>query len=704
MSTLGEAVLREVAKKGFDTDLATVEQTLLHAGIATSATTGVPVKLRIARVQFSGTKNLDVPADAADNVTADAHPKDKTEAMVNVPFAFSWNPADGVNGIGSAKNLRGKSSVMHVITWALTGRCTLQTDVRSWVRHVEVEWCLDNTRVVVAFDAEDGLPTGVVQQVKEVAGVRSFTTLGAFSTADEFASVMGALMLERLRLDPIVMWGKDQETSHAWPAYASALAVHADRLDPVVGNEPVLGSRMLQMFVGTSWAAARAQAATARRGQKFERDRASEQARVVADVAKTALTVAEDKFSQAQAHLESFADTDPDVDTILALAGIASDLAREARDLSRQLLTAQTAASQVSEQLRADELRRNSALEDALARRFFNRMTPTVCPRCAAEVTQERREAEPHDHACSLCSSDLDLHAFSDNVVIAAAVPVETRAEIVAAASEAEAERKATAEAGTAESEDDAEVADPLVALQQAAQDADVAVAELETRLAHLEDRQREAEGQAQSSRAQIESARARLQAELELARAQGSLETLRETAVPVVQVTTDETTFAIIEVADRLTGAWLKGDQDPLLVQVSAGITALARSFGSDNITAVSLKGNANMDIDKGGIKTGYSSLTDGEKLRLKLATAIALIEHGHRKGVGRHPGLLFIDSPGAEEVPVRDLETMLKAMMAIAEETSMQMFVATTHGAMLSSLLPRDSVRVASGDDYVW
>ena len=209
MSTLGEAVLREVAKKGFDTDLATVEQTLLHAGIATSATTGVPVKLRIARVQFSGTKNLDVPADAADNVTADAHPKDKTEAMVNVPFAFSWNPADGVNGIGSAKNLRGKSSVMHVITWALTGRCTLQTDVRSWVRHVEVEWCLDNTRVVVAFDAEDGLPTGVVQQVKEVAGVRSFTTLGAFSTADEFASVMGALMLERLRLDPIVMWGKD---------------------------------------------------------------------------------------------------------------------------------------------------------------------------------------------------------------------------------------------------------------------------------------------------------------------------------------------------------------------------------------------------------------------------------------------------------------------------------------------------------------
>ena len=168
--------------------------------------------------------------------------------------------------------------------------------------------------------------------------------------------------------------------------------------------------------------------------------------------------------------------------------------------------------------------------------------------------------------------------------------------------------------------------------------------------------------------------------------------------------MTTDETTFAIIEVADRLTGAWLKGDQDPLLVQVSAGITALARSFGSDNITAVSLKGNANMDIDKGGIKTGYSSLTDGEKLRLKLATAIALIEHGHRKGVGRHPGLLFIDSPGAEEVPVRDLETMLKAMMAIAEETSMQMFVATTHGAMLSSLLPRDSVRVASGDDYVW
>ena len=73
---------------------------------------------------------------------------------------------------------------------------------------------------------------------------------------------------------------------------------------------------------------------------------------------------------------------------------------------------------------------------------------------------------------------------------------------------------------------------------------------------------------------------------------------------------------------------------------------------FGMHNLSQASLKGNANLSLVKGGVATSYSKVTEGEKLRLKVATVLAMIEVAEKKGVGRHPGLLMIDSPAAQEV----------------------------------------------------
>lgn len=708
MSTLGDAVHAELIKKGLDVEPDRVEQILTDAGVATSATMGVPVQLRVRRVHVTGTKVLRAAKKADDEESESAAGAAADSASTLVPFVLDWSPADGVNGVGSESNLRGKSSVLHFMTWALTGRCPLQADVLSWVEHVEVEFGIDDVRVFVTFDVESGVPAGFTSQEMTTGGTRRQINLGSFTGDAEFESLMGALMLERLRLEPIAMWTKDQETSHAWPAYASALAVHADRLDPVVGNEGVLGTRMLQMFVGTSWAPARAQAATALNAAKFARERGNVEAKAASRVTEIAIAAAAERVTKAQDIVNTFDVAEPDIDAMLSLAAAATDRARAAQELSLQLLTARSVATQVHADLRAEQLRRNATLEDALARRFFNAMTPTVCPRCSAAVTQERRDAEGHDHECSLCSSHLDLDAFAGHVVVASDVSGETRDEMVAATVEAEAERAESATGGREDEDVDAEgddqVVDALDALQQAARDADAAVAKLETDFAGAEQNRLTAEAAVQASRDGIDRARARLQAEFELVRAQGALESLRQTRVSAVPDRVDVEQISVLEVADRLTGAWLKNDQDPLLVGVSREIAELARSFGADNITSVSLKGNANMDVYKGGAKSGYGALTNGEKLRIKLATAIALITHGYKAGVGRHPGLLFIDSPAAEEIPADDLETMLTAMKAAAEETNMQIVVATTHGPMLSSLLPLENVLVAAGDDFVW
>lgn len=669
MSTLGDAVRTKLAERGVEKDR--IEEVLLDADVSSMASRGVPVRLRIRRLRVTGTKFY---SEMPGVETSDA-------AMKSAPINLDWSPKNGVNGVGSEANLRGKSSVLHLTMWALTGRSNLQADVLSWIDHVFAEFHVDGVPLFVEFDVKDGTPVGTVEQ--EVRSGR--TVLGMFSGHAEFESLMGSVMLDRLRLDVISVFSKGVETEHAWPSYAAALTVNADRLDPIVGNENTLKTRILQMFVGTSWAAVDAQVATALNSLQFERADIVEKRRATASVTAMALEQAENRDADARSKLEEFDQAEPDVDSVLALASKASEHARHAHELSLQLMLARTTVAEVRSQLRAEELRRQAEAEDAVAHRLFNGMSPTACPRCSTKVTTERYSAEATEHECSLCTSELHIE---DVVVEAFPEPVPTP----------------LSEVITADEDEDDEGADPLEALREAVAESEAGVEALEVKFRNADWSRLDAEAAAQKGRNHLESARARLQAEFELARAESALETLRKTSGPEPSSPAVDEELLILETASKLTKKWVKDDQDPLLESVSATITSLARRFGSTNLTAVSLKGNGNMDVHKGGAVTGYSALTNGEKLRIKLAAVIALIELGHRDGVGRHPGLLFVDSPAAEEIPEADLRTMLEAMRSVAEETDLQIVIATTYGPMLSSVLPQENLLVATGADFVW
>lgn len=699
MSTLGEAVVGDLAKRGTEATTEQVDRLLRESGVSASASRGVPVRLRVRRIKVTGTKTYrrtsdeilntaaaQPPGDAGDsNAVAEGECAEAEGALEQAPINLDWAPSEGVNGIGSEANLRGKTSVLHFIMWALTGRSHLQPDVAKWVARVEAVFTLDDVSLYVTFDVIDGSPAGKVEQ--DASSGR--TTLGEFTDAEDFESLMGSIMLERLRLEAIATFANGRETTHAWPAYAAALTVHADKLDPIVGNETVLGIRLLQMFVGTSWAPIGAQVTTAINGRKFEANQQREQTVAAARVAQGAIAAVEDRVAMLRASLDEFDPADPDVDSVYSLASTATQRAQEAHDLSLQLMTARNQAAQIHSQLHAEQLRRQATVEDAVARRMFNGMTPTMCPRCSSGVPSERYAAEAAEHECSLCASHLDLDSL-----------VEPQAADV---TKPEADAVDARDAEETNDAEDEEVADPLDALMEAARDAGADVSRLEHSLATAEGLQADAETQVQANRDRLESARARLRIEMELARAEGALESIQRSTREPVNVA-KSLPDSVLESADRLIKQWLKADQDPLLLEVSEQIAQLARAFGSTNITSVALKGSANMDVFKGGAKSGYGGLTDGEKLRIKLATVIALIRLGHRHGVGRHPGLLFVDSPGAEEMPAANLETMLRAMQEAAEETDLQIIVATTHGPMLSTVLPQGSLLVATGTDFVW
>jgi hypothetical protein len=191
VSTLVDAVLERVTKRGIEVTVERVEQILADLEISTSATTGVPVRLRVARLHFSGTKKLRSRADVAEasGGQAGGGADGAEEAATDERFVFDWDIPGGVSGVGSGQNLRGKSSVLFVVGWALTGRCQLQDDVLSWMEHVEVEWRVDGARLEVNFDVVERVPRGAVVLIDDVEGKDRRTTLSRFDSGEEFESV-----------------------------------------------------------------------------------------------------------------------------------------------------------------------------------------------------------------------------------------------------------------------------------------------------------------------------------------------------------------------------------------------------------------------------------------------------------------------------------------------------------------------------------
>ncbi len=679
MSLLADAVAAKLGVSPGD-----VEAVLAEHGVSTTASTPTPAHLKFRRLHFTAIKKL--TGVSSDGVDAGA------ETVEEVHAEFDWELESGLQGVGSDLNLRGKTSILRILMWALRGRCDLRQDVRTWLRHVDVDLAIDATAYRIAFDVTGGIPRG--ELLREHGG--GLARVATFASDTEFEEVMGSAMMTALRLPVIAAAQDGRRTQHAWPAYAGALLIHSDTLDQLLGDVRFAGlpSRLLQMFVGTDWAAARAEATTAVTIAQARltdlQSHADRQASAMNEAhARAVATVASAR--QALANLPGPADGPQELAGVLDLV---SKLDHDVTVRHDQLLLARATHAEISDQLAAERTRRQQAVEDAVAVRFFQQMRPTVCPRCSAPVTRERRRAESDGHCCSVCATELDLQALAHDHVVSASASDSDRLKFT----------------GTtpAPGDEDIDTVDGITALELA--EADAATRLRTAEAAHQQvvtARTEAARPLAAIADAQHAAARRR-DAELTLARAEGAATALAPsngTAGPDSHsISTLRQQIRVLNAAKAITSDWVTDSQQQRLADLGAVITALARSFGMTNLTAVDLAGNATMKVTTGGAQSNYSDCERGEKLRLKLATAIALIRQGRETSVGRHPGVLFVDSPGSEEVADDDFDTMLQALNDAAANADIQVFIGTRHVDALLELLGAGRCRVGRGASFVW
>lgn len=584
------------------------------------------------------------------------------------PIDFEWSDlAAGVWAVTSQRNLRGKSTVLEILLWALRGKPKgLQDDVRRWLSSVCVEFDVDDQRYVVEFAVEERIPRGSLAR-RRASGETD--ELDRFMSDEGFEAAMSRFMMNTLDLDPITaMQGKEDErqvVEHGWAALSGGLYFGGDHKQ-LLGDVQMAGlpARMLQMYIGMPWATTVMQAGTAKRELDQETEKVSKAASTAAKNAEAARARIDRELQAAKKNLDSFAQVTDTAAELERLAGEVVRLSPIAFDFSERLAHAASEATELERLATADERAVRDLRENIVATQFFNGLQPVCCPRCETRVSSERLKRESADLSCSLCTEEIPIDEMegASNELDA----IEQRAEAAkAAANRARAIVKALEKQSNAIS---AELKQARKALTEAAASAT------------FEQRRK---------------------AELDVARLEGALEELQAPATSVT-VSPD---VALVSAAHAEAEKAYKAGRGDILDRLDIEILALGQRLGVQMLEEVKLNTNASLLLTKGGEPTSFSKVTAGERLRLRIATAVALLRVGQERGLGRHPGLLIVDSPAAEEVSPDDLTAVLSELQAIARETSgLQIIIGSANASAIVDQLGEQWCRSATGDNYLW
>lgn len=594
---------------------------------------------------------------------------------IDSPFSFDWPLDAGVNCLASDGNLVGKSSVLRVLLWALRGEPrNLQTDVRSWIRNVDVSFAIDGVRHQVAFAPKDGDVQGEVRR----GNGASPRPIARFGNNGEFASCMGEIMCDALGLERLPSWqsyaGSEdgQVISHGWPAYCGALVIAEAAHKVLLGETEQAGlpGRLLQMFMGLPWATT---AATAKAKERELSQRIAGAARRRAEDAsardqeevrlKTQIDVASATLAAIPDDRESIALSEA---AFQQLSSAQEKMLAAERALEATRVEAEAARGQRLE----DQARLQDAEEARLARRFFDGLDPSCCPRCDAKIDAERRKLEKLVDQCAVCASPLGVPPADETALVLMRDAAHASAAAESAANKRLTERTAHR--------------DKVAAELRIARDALTA------------------------ARSRAEASGARRKAEIELARLEGALEERVRTHATVqgtVAGEPDPKTVAVVRAAAQEADARSKQVADDIFTALNDEVCRLAQDFGMSALSSVRLDRASHLTATKSGHSTSFGSLTPGERLRLRVATVAGLLRVASDRGVGRHPGVLLLDSPGSEEVKGDDAAELVRELARVASGIDgFQILVTTARPDVVAKALPAERIRRIARGQYAW
>lgn len=668
-SSTDKAWKRSIANAA-ECEITEVERVLADHQISVSAARPRARKLRVNSVMIRGEKR---------GTNADG------------PFEFKWDDlSTGLYLISSDQNSRGKSSVLNVVRAALQGRFrgNIKHDVWNWISNIDVIFAIDDMEYSVRVTKRSN-PSAIVdstaaQELDAVDQSEKDRGLGevyrkegadwilvfAGELGDEFEMGVSGLFIGELGIDSVFAFRKASEsiTQHSWPMVSSALFVTGP--GPAIFGDQLadgLPLRLMQTFIGLPWIGTYSRIAAAQKLVEHKILRLSNDGLKAQLQRKARIEILEGEKAQL---LEQFSQTE-NPGRLLQKLDMLEAKYREEHNLLAEAHKVQRQVDSDTQEIRtqAAESKRNyqQALDDNKAGQSFRALRPSMCPSCETPISQPKKTASSAPEVCGLCGHAHDM-ASEDSV-----------------------------EADLSVLHDNVQEMEEAVTAHQARLDKskDETTALVRSMTKTLTDL---AEVQAI-----LEKSKGRFELEKSLAGVQARIDELSTGPIDE-QVDAPVQDGKILSAAVEVTKERMSEDQEALLTEISEELTRYCQTFGVQNIESMRLLGNGSLDILQGSRKTSFSKMTPGECLRIRVAAALACAKASKSRGYGRHPGLLILDSPGAQEMSAKDFEQLVSSLVNTVADDDVQIIIGAVMREQLKGVVPSKNHRHADGESFLF
>jgi hypothetical protein len=584
----------------------------------------------------------------------------------------------GVWAITHASNNVGKTSCLEFAVWPLRGAPRqLPDDVRPWIHRIETDIHTGHRSLRIVLDTVDARrPQCTIRAAATLEELDDLPEtaqqfLGSASGHTSILTLVDTVMRGDLGLEHTQVWGKsagqDGEgaaQTHGWASYFGALYLNPGGANLLFGDVATHGlpGQLLELFIDVPYTATLSRVQVAlqqrekqdrlarRRAEETARARSKERAQWEKELRTHRRTAAELRRQDA-------------VTQLTARRTALDDAAQRWKDATRQLERAAEAAQMAKDARIEAKQRHLDAVETYRAEQVLGLAEIDCCGRCQRDLGPERKKSEITNGICRSCTRPLPQTGTTDPRTAEAHL-----ADLALQLTRAEEDEKQAqharklARSREARSSKAHHTANSL--LKQTA-----TATEIHNQLA------------------QAEQAVARLEGKLEATGPQPAAAPQRHSNTAVLQAVRDQLLHCVEEAGRTL------------FTELDDEILHLAARFGVRNLESVRLERTGRLHAVKASVKMPFGKLTPGDRLRLRIATVIALLRIGGRRGAVGHPGLLLVDSIGTAETTIDDGRRLVSELAAVAQEmTGLQIVLTTAQPAMVDGILPADRIITSS------
>lgn len=662
------------ANRAFEPDY--VREILTDAGIDEALRGLIPTpkgRLVIHRVQITGEKR---------------HGEDRE----STPFSYARQLGTGLWAwIG--RNGSGKSTILNCIIWALTGsESGISRRVRGWIREVAVHFSLGGTHYTSligrSVQGGESIRGGIFEGFINTPDADLGVPLIRFETRDQAREQIDSFFMDHLGISTL-RWTahspqKDDPDLHAhattWRTYAHAIHIEDDSYDDlIIDAQKGYGRqdrKILEMMLGVDPA------------------RAVAEIQVQADFAKESYGRSRSRVGgreealtgQINALRQEAADISRAVELMQTQPTAVEDDAPliEKRSQRAELLTAQNGMQQeigaiggqiadLERDLLNAERSKVALTEQSEVEFLINSLSILRCPHCESAVDlPDRLERERQDHHCYVCSQPLQkTRVQGDN----RALVREREAEIAAFKGQIKEKR-----------------------------------AELHTRRAALEASQQQSARLATELQSQVTQARQGFTESytsllIRKGQVEGQVSGLESQLAAVkdeqMEVQTAEHWHYVLQTAAEIADRSVFELYQAVFEELSKLVVFLGSHFGVPDLEQVIIDEKRYVRIVQGGMMLGHNDLARSERVKFKVAFHMAMMLLQVRTGLGKHPGLLIIDTPGTAEVNDADFVAINRDLANLNAEygDQVQILMATARPEAIEAL-PSEVVESVTGD----